>query len=356
MEYVKTIIISIVISECVFKPAVAQRFEPRLEVTGCTKSRLNVTIRDAADGGIVYIEGPSTTCSQFTQPRVSEHVFDVRACAINWSETFRVIVQRHPLYQTGADKRFPVTCIPDTSDINVGSRLVNINVLDKEDEEGITKTIRPTATMYLYRDGVDVNGKTVKLTDELTMIIQLDNDHANDFDIQAIECYADNIQTIADRCPVDENLFPKFTSVVQGKLQAKFGVFRPTQLDDGTVNIEFTCTLQVFLGQHIPTACGGNVGLHAVRKRKLQAANKKIDKIFVGNSVLVNTEDIATEKMFTMSAKACTKETLYVGIIALFAVSFLVTLILCLCTRRKLRAERKLRALQRNEINNDFED
>ena len=54
------------------------------------------------------------------------------------------------------------------------------------------------------------------------------------------------------RCPTDAVLFPKFTHVLQGKLQSTFNVFRPTQLVGGTINMDFTCTLQVFLGQHAP--------------------------------------------------------------------------------------------------------
>ncbi|XP_060595017.1 uncharacterized protein LOC132749310 [Ruditapes philippinarum] len=342
MENVKTII-SIFAINSILQSVFPQRFEPRLDITSCTKSKVNITVHDAVDGGIVYIQGPGTSCRQSTQAGVSKHVFDVHTCAINWRETFRVIVQRHPLYQTGADKRFPVTCIPDTSDLIVGNRIVNVNVLDKEEEDGVTKTVTPTATMYLYRDGVNVNGKTVQLTEQLTMVIQLDNDYADDFDIEASACHADSIVTIKDSCATDDNLFPTFTHVLQGKLQSTFGVFRPTHLVGGTVNLEFTCTLKVFVGQHLPKTCDDNVGGNAKYTRRLQATNKKVDEILVGNSVLLNTEDVTTKIISPTSPSTCTKETIYIGVIVMLAVLFLLTFVVYLFKRRKLKAERKVR-------------
>lgn len=53
------------------------------------------------------------------------------------------------------------------------------------------------------------------------------------------------------RCPVDTDVFPEFTRVAQGKLQAVFGVFRPTNLDGGTVNLAFSCSLKVYIGRHV---------------------------------------------------------------------------------------------------------
>lgn len=48
---------------------------------------------------------------------------------------------------------------------------------DKEDDAGINKTVKPTAYMKLYKDGEDVSGSDVKLSDVMTMTIQLDDEY-----------------------------------------------------------------------------------------------------------------------------------------------------------------------------------
>lgn len=48
---------------------------------------------------------------------------------------------------------------------------------DKDDDAGQNKTVKPTATMSLYSSGTDVGGATVKLTDTITMIMQLDAEY-----------------------------------------------------------------------------------------------------------------------------------------------------------------------------------
>ena len=48
---------------------------------------------------------------------------------------------------------------------------------DKDDDAGQNKTVKPTATMALFKDGTDISGTTVKLTDVVTMLLQLDNDY-----------------------------------------------------------------------------------------------------------------------------------------------------------------------------------
>ena len=48
---------------------------------------------------------------------------------------------------------------------------------DKDDDAGINKTVKPSAFMKLYKDGIDVSGSDVKLTDVITMTIQLDDEY-----------------------------------------------------------------------------------------------------------------------------------------------------------------------------------
>jgi hypothetical protein len=47
---------------------------------------------------------------------------------------------------------------------------------NKNDDAGVNKTVKPTATMKLYKDGVDIGGSDVKLTDLVTMTIQVDDE------------------------------------------------------------------------------------------------------------------------------------------------------------------------------------
>lgn len=55
---------------------------------------------------------------------------------------------------------------------------VNVNFLrDKDDDAGQNLTVKPTAFMKLYSDGVDVTGGNVKLTDMLTLTMELDADY-----------------------------------------------------------------------------------------------------------------------------------------------------------------------------------
>ena len=52
---------------------------------------------------------------------------------------------------------------------------------DKNDDAGINKTIKPTGRMVLYKDGVDIGGQNVKLTDLVTMTIQLDEEFVGNY-------------------------------------------------------------------------------------------------------------------------------------------------------------------------------
>lgn len=48
---------------------------------------------------------------------------------------------------------------------------------NKDDDAGQNKTVKPTATMSLYSGGNAVDGATVKLTDQITMVMQLDTEY-----------------------------------------------------------------------------------------------------------------------------------------------------------------------------------
>ncbi|XP_061192813.1 uncharacterized protein LOC133201025 [Saccostrea echinata] len=223
---------------------------PVVEVSSCTQSQLVITLTGASDTGTVYIQGRTAACQQTTSSvGTVSHTFLFSSCGLQWEESFKIIVQKNALYQTGEDKQIPVMCITDLSDIEVTN---NLNALDKDDDTGKNLTVKPTATMTLYSNGLDVGGGNVKLTDAITMGLQLGADFVSDFDILASSCTASGISIITDSCAPDTALFPNFAKPLQGYLAATFGAFRTTSLDGGSVAMTFSCTLKVCLGTCSP--------------------------------------------------------------------------------------------------------
>ena len=53
-------------------------------VDSCTKSSLVLTLTDAEDGGITYIQGQGASCRQNTVSGTSQHTFDFASCGIAW--------------------------------------------------------------------------------------------------------------------------------------------------------------------------------------------------------------------------------------------------------------------------------
>ncbi|XP_060603786.1 uncharacterized protein LOC132756671 isoform X2 [Ruditapes philippinarum] len=274
--------------------ALAQ-FNPILEVTSCTRSKLELTLTDGADGGIIYIQGQGAACRQLTTSGVSYYTIDFGSCGIQWEESFKVIVQKKSLYQTGDDKQIPVMCIADLGDLTVSNSL---DVADKDDDAGLNKTVKPTATMTLYSNGENINGGTVKLTDIVTLVMQLDAEYIEDFDIKAKSCFADNIEIISNACPVDTELFPHINSISQGLIQAQFGAFRTTSLAGGSVSMPFSCTLQVCLGSCSYTTCSDGFVSYGRKKRALakrQAEENNMEDISVGSSISITTDEVTIE-------------------------------------------------------------
>ncbi|XP_053404965.1 uncharacterized protein LOC123556033 [Mercenaria mercenaria] len=276
--------------------ALAQTFNPTLTVDSCTKSLLEITLTDAADNGIVYIQGQDSACRQFTTTGTSTHSIDFASCNIQWEETFKIVVQKNQYYQTGADKQIPVMCIADLADLTVSDNLVAAN---KDDDAGQNKTVKPTATMALYSGGNSVSGSTVKLTDTITMVMQLDSEYIEDFDIKARSCVADTIDIVTDYCPVDTYLFPVIQRTTQGVIQAEFGAFRTTSLSGDPVPMVFSCTLQVCLGACSATTCTDGSSSYGRKKRSLTKRQAEpdnvVEDISVGTSLKIATDEVVIE-------------------------------------------------------------
>ncbi|XP_033725957.1 uncharacterized protein LOC117315715 [Pecten maximus] len=268
------------------------QFSPTLTVNSCTASKLQLTLDNAADGGIIYIQGQTSACKQTTSSSSTVHEFDFASCGISWASSFKMIVQKKALYQTGDDKQIPIMCIMDLADLTVAN---NVNALDKDDDAGQNLTVKPTASMKLYRSGIDIAGSSVQLTDSLTMSIELDAEFQADFDIIAKDCTASTISIIESACAADTDLFPEFTKPAQGYLANSFGAFRTTDLNGGSVAMTFSCTLTVCAGSCAATTCPSGDG-YGRKKRgisKRQAnPSPAIDDISVGTTVTIAAEEV----------------------------------------------------------------
>lgn len=320
-------------------------FNPIMRVSGCTKKRLTLLLQNASDEGIVYVLGASSACRQFTSSPVSRHVITFDDCGITWRDSFKIVIQRKAEYQTGEDKQIPVNCILDTRDLHVGSK---IDVIDKVDDPGINKTVSPTASMSLYSSGANVGGKQVRLTDQITMVIQLNEEYDVDFDIQAKNCHADNIQIIKNGCPADAELFPKFTTIKQGMLQAVFGAFRTTRLDAGVVRMSFSCTLNVSLGPHPPVACEEM----DERRKRSRSPSKLLENVTVTEAVYVCIDNYTANYNIPVPVTDCVNHGLFVGVIILLMALLCVTAFANIYTCVQLRSEKRHRKVTRDILYN----
>ncbi|XP_060074757.1 uncharacterized protein LOC132554456 [Ylistrum balloti] len=266
-------------------------FNPSVNVEMCTETELTLTLEGAENGGIIYIQGHSTSCKQNTVNVTTEFVFVFGACGVDPYQSFSIIVQKKPHYQTGYDLVFPVRCLYELS-IELSGNELN---LEGVDEVGVNITLRPTATMTIYSNGQEVTAGQVRLTDTLTMSIQLGSEFIADFDLKARYCTANTIELIQDFCSTDVGLFPNFVQPVQGIIATSFGAFRTTALNGGIVDMTFSCTLQLCFGACSQTNCAnGEVGYG--RRKRLADKNKRINKESRRNKRMAD-EDVAFQNV-----------------------------------------------------------
>ena len=72
-------------------------------IDSCTKSSLVITLTDAADGGITYIQGQGASCRQNTASGSNQHTFDFGSCGIAWVGIHRwVAATEHGHYPINA--------------------------------------------------------------------------------------------------------------------------------------------------------------------------------------------------------------------------------------------------------------
>ncbi|XP_060076171.1 uncharacterized protein LOC132555828 [Ylistrum balloti] len=310
------------------------QFSPTLTVNSCTASTLQLTLDNAADGGIIYIQGQTSACKQTTSSASTVHEFDFASCGIAWASSFKMIVQKNALYQTGDDKQIPIMCIMDLTDLTVAN---NVNALDKDDDVGQNLTVKPTASMKLYRSGIDVAGSSVQLTDTLTMSIELDAEFQADFDIVAKDCTASTISIVNSACAADTDLFPDFTKPAPGYLSNSFGAFRTTDLNGGSVAMTFSCTLTVCQGSCAATTCPSGNGYgrkkRGISKRQANPA-PAIDDISVGTTVTIAAEEVILQTPDD-DTDVCMNRTGFIAGLILLIIALIIVLVTAVFMGRK---------------------
>ncbi|XP_052224310.1 uncharacterized protein LOC127839959 [Dreissena polymorpha] len=261
-----------------------------MNVESCTQTKLVISTYDAADNGLVYIQGQGDACKRVTSSGIAFYEFDFEECGIKWEMLFRIVVQKSRGYQTGADKVIPIFCVADTSDLLVS----NSNKADKQDDSSVNMTVKPSAAMKFYKvvSDEEVSGTEVKLSDVLIMTLQLGDEWTGDFDIKARYCIASKIVIIDEFCATDTDLFPNFSRFKRGYLMSEFGAFRSTNLEGGAIEMNFTCVLQVCKGDCEESNCMGYAGWG--RKKRYVTPVNVIGEINASNKVPSKKESVGS--------------------------------------------------------------
>ncbi|XP_069102665.1 uncharacterized protein [Argopecten irradians] len=273
----------------------------------CSESRLTLTLEGGADGGIIFIQGYGSACRQNTVRNTTVFEFIFSACGIDPYESFSVIVQKRPHYQSGNDLSYQVVCLFDLSIELSGS---NLN-FESVDEEGVNITIRPTASMTFFSNGQEVTTGQVDLTDTLTMSIQLGSEFKASFDVKARYCTANTIEIITDFCSTDTELFPNFLHPAQGLLASTFNAFRTTDLNGGIVNMVFSCTLQLCFGVCSQTNCSNGDVVYGKRKRRAENKHHMDDPLIIMRNKRSTEDD--DDRSLNVGALISVSDTIGVG-------------------------------------------
>ncbi|XP_045178100.2 uncharacterized protein LOC123538202 [Mercenaria mercenaria] len=198
--------------------------------------------------------------------------------------------------------------------------------------------------MKLYKDGVDISGSDVKLTDLVTMTIQVDDEYIEDFDIKAKSCTANFIDITQDFCATDTGLFPNFVHVTQGVVTSTFGAFRTTDLGGGFVEMVFTCTVQVCRGLCTEELCGGESSWG--RKKREADEDVAFEDLNVGTSMSVGTDNDLTPTDKDADESVCIAHIpLILGLLAISLVLFTSMGLTTFATGKLMKRTEELRKL-----------
>ncbi|KAL4216861.1 hypothetical protein ACF0H5_023325 [Mactra antiquata] len=315
-------------------------FSPNVTVTGCESREVTVDILNASDGGIIFIQERNESCRYVTESMRKSYKFHFDTCNIEYNEQFRVIVQKHPNYQTGYDKVIPVICMIDTSDLIVSSIVYPEEPMDNS--KGLNKTTKPKVRMKISTG----NGllTAVNVNDKVNLSLILEDKYNGDFDIKAKNCRAEMISLVKDECSTNENLFPNFDKIDQGSLQAMFEAFRPTNFDtdedddDNDVDVIFTCNIAVCKGKCHQKFCGEIAGFG---RQKRSDDDDVIEDVTCATKLRVKATKKSTNFIDGVSAKLqgklCAEKVTVASVLAVTTFTLIVSWIVCACVTSKLR-------------------
>ncbi|XP_060602030.1 uncharacterized protein LOC132755228 isoform X2 [Ruditapes philippinarum] len=323
-------------------------FSPNVTVVSCASQRVIIQLENAAEDGLIFIQGRDTSCSRTTVAEKRSYEFDFKMCNIEYDAKFRIVVQKKIRYQTGSDKVIPVMCLVDTSDLYVSAVVFPE---EKVDGSSVNKTVRPTVSMRILASETFKSVDEVSLSDQVLLSLKLDNPYLDDFDIKAKDCRAEMINLVENECSQDEQLFPNFEKKARGDITSGFQAFQPTSLDDATeVDVSFTCNVAVCKGECHKKVCGTVEGWG--RKRRDDGddddgdddddddVDEIFEKVTCATKLKVKSSK-ANDFIYGVTSKLkgqlCAEKVAIASVMAVTVLILLVSWIVCACVTVKLR-------------------
>ncbi|XP_043194798.1 uncharacterized protein LOC122366503 isoform X4 [Amphibalanus amphitrite] len=228
----------------------------------CKDTRIVVQVgTNRPFNGRIYALGRSETCnvavvnSDRFRLDLSLSGQDCNTQSIGTVYSNTVVVQHHSVVMTKTDKIYKVRCTYDMS-----SRNITFGMMPIRDPDMISITSAPAAPppriSILDKTGQVV--ETVRIGDKLTFRIEIPSN--TPYGIFARNCVAmakdakSTFQIIDENgCPVDPNIFPRFTSKVYS-LESMYEAFRFTE----SYGVIFQCNVKYCLGECEPAQCDYN--------------------------------------------------------------------------------------------------
>jgi len=225
----------------------------------CKDTRIVVNVNtNKPFSGRIYALGRSETCnvdvinSDSFRLDLTMSGQDCNTQSVAGVYTNTVVVQRHSVVMTKADKIYKVRCTYDTT-----SRNITFGMMPIRDPDMISITSAPEAPAPRIRilDSREQEVETVRIGDRLTFRIEIPD--KTPYGIFARSCVAmakdarSTFPIIDDEgCPVDPAIFPRFTPEGNA-LASVYEAFRFTE----SYGVIFQCNVKYCLGPCQPVSC-----------------------------------------------------------------------------------------------------
>ena len=180
----------------------------------------------------------------------------------------------------------------------------------------------------------------VKLTDSVTLRIELHYQYRSNFDIKATTCRALNIPLIVGGCPTDVDLFPQFTKLSRGVMASSFKAFIPSDYTSNRVTVTFTCTLDVYLNTCPQTSCPINNGSLGRKRRgnERQKTDPSYEQVHVDSTLVISHSDALSIEKSKPDNFICIHWSVFaVGLVLLVGSILLTVYVMVLKNRWKLK-------------------